>query len=337
MNRKTFAWFLVAGLLSAAAWAQTADEIIEKHLQAMGGKDKLKAVQSERLTGKMVMGQGMEAPFTLEMSRPNKMRMEFTFQGMTGVQAFDGKTGWSVMPFMGKTDPEAMPEEEVKRMQEQADMDGLFLDYKEHGRTVELMGKEELEGTPVYKLKVTQKSGDVVYAYIDAEQFLQLKQAGKTKVRGQEIESETIFGDFKKVGRPGLPPLHRAEGRGHARRHGDDRVEDRTQPERHRLPLHDAGRGREEAGGSGEETRQPGEAPAAVGMLLGRSTGPPPPNLDSILSNHEGDVYALEIQDAFLPRGRGPGDRRDGAGRRDGDRFRTPSAGSKPARSVRPS
>ena len=51
MTRKTFAWLLVAALTSAAAWAQTADEIIEKHLQAMGGKDKIKAVQSERITG----------------------------------------------------------------------------------------------------------------------------------------------------------------------------------------------------------------------------------------------------------------------------------------------
>jgi outer membrane lipoprotein-sorting protein len=199
MNRKTFAWLLVAGLFSAATWAQTADEIIDRHLQAMGGKDKLKAVQSERITGKMVMGQGLEAPFTLEMSRPNKMRLEFTVQGMTGVQAFDGKTGWSVMPFMGKTEPEAAPEEEVKKMQEQSDMDGLLLDYKEHGRSVELVGKEDLEGTPVYKLKVTQKSGDSAFVYIDAEQYLQLKQTGKTKVRGQEIESETTFGDFKKV------------------------------------------------------------------------------------------------------------------------------------------
>ncbi|MBW8873500.1 MAG: DUF4292 domain-containing protein [Acidobacteria bacterium] len=199
MTRKTFAWLLVAALTSAAAWAQTADEIIEKHLQAMGGKDKIKAVQSERITGKMVMGQGMEAPFTMEMSRPNKMRMEFTFQGMTGVQAFDGKAGWSVMPFMGKTDPEAMPEEEAKKMQEQSDMDGLLMDYKEHGRTVELAGKEDVEGTPAYKLKVTQKSGDIVYVYIDTEQYMQLKQTGKTKVRGQEIESQTVFGDFKKV------------------------------------------------------------------------------------------------------------------------------------------
>jgi outer membrane lipoprotein-sorting protein len=199
MTRKTFAWLLVAGLTGAAAWAQTADEIIEKHLQAMGGKEKLKAVQSERITGKMMMGQGMEAPFTMEMARPNKMRMEFTIQGMTGVQAFDGKTAWAVMPFMGKTEPEAMPDEETKRMEEQADIDGLLMDYKEKGRQVEYAGKEDLEGTPVHKLKVTQKNGDVVFVYIDAEQFLQLKQAGKTKIRGQEVESEITFGDFKTV------------------------------------------------------------------------------------------------------------------------------------------
>jgi outer membrane lipoprotein-sorting protein len=199
MIRKTFAWLLVAGLSCAAAWAQTADEIIEKHLQAMGGKEKLKAVQTQRITGKMVLGQGMEAPFTMEMARPNRMRMEFTFQGMTGVQAFDGKTGWSVMPFMGKTEPEAMPDEDVKKMEEQADIDGLLMNYKEKGRQVEYVGKEELEGTPVHKLKVTQKNGDVVHLYIDAEQFLALKQTGKSKVRGQEVESETVFGDFKTV------------------------------------------------------------------------------------------------------------------------------------------
>jgi outer membrane lipoprotein-sorting protein len=199
MIRKTFAWLLVAGLTSAAAWAQTADEIIDKHLQAMGGKDKLKAVQTQRMTGKMMMGQGMEAPFTLEMARPNKVRMEFTFQGMTGIQAFDGKTAWSVMPFMGKTDPEAMPEEERKAMEEQADIDGLLMDYKEKGHQVEYAGKEELEGTPVHKLKVTQKSGDISYVYIDAEAFLQLKQTGKRKIRGQEVEGEVIFGDFKTV------------------------------------------------------------------------------------------------------------------------------------------
>jgi outer membrane lipoprotein-sorting protein len=199
MIRKTFAWLLVAGLAGAAVQAQTADEIINKNLTARGGKDKIKAVQSARMTGKMVMGQGMEAPFTMEVARPNKMRMEFTIQGMTGVQAFDGKSGWSVMPFMGKKDPEAMSADDAKQAADQADMDGPLVDYKEKGHQVELVGKEDVEGTPAYKLKVTKKNGDIVNVYIDTESYMEIKDAGRAKVRGQEIEGETTFGDFKTV------------------------------------------------------------------------------------------------------------------------------------------
>jgi outer membrane lipoprotein-sorting protein len=199
MIRKTFALLLVAGLTGAALHAQTADDIINKHLQARGGKDKIKAVQAERMTGKMVMGQGMEAPVVMELARPNKLRMEFTIQGMTGVQAYDGKAGWSVMPFMGKTDPEAMSADEIKQTENQADIDGPLMDYKEKGHQVELVGKEDVEGTPAYKLKVTKKNGDIVNIYIDADQYMQIKESGKVTIRGQEIESETTFGDFKPV------------------------------------------------------------------------------------------------------------------------------------------
>jgi outer membrane lipoprotein-sorting protein len=199
MIRKTFAWLLVAGLTGAAMQAQTADEIINKHLQARGGKDKIKAVQSERMTGKLVMGQGMEAPVVMELARPNKMRMEFTLQGMTGIQAYDGKGGWSVMPFMGKTEPEKMSDDEIKQAEDQADMDGMLVDYKEKGHQVEYVGKEDVEGTPAYKLKVTKKNGDLVNVYIDADSYMEIKQAGKVKVRGQEIEGQSTFGDFKTV------------------------------------------------------------------------------------------------------------------------------------------
>jgi len=199
MIRKTFAWLLVAGLTGAAVQAQTADEIINKNLEARGGKDKIKAVQSERMTGKLVMGQGMEAPVVMELARPNKMRMEFTLQGMTGIQAYDGKSGWSVMPFMGKTEPEAMSADDIKQAEDQADMDGLLVDYKEKGHQIEYAGKEDVEGTPAHKLKVTKKNGDVVNVYIDAESYMEIKDAGKVKVRGQEIEGQTLFGDFKKV------------------------------------------------------------------------------------------------------------------------------------------
>jgi outer membrane lipoprotein-sorting protein len=200
MKRKTFACLLFGALLSASAWAQTADEIIEKNIQAKGGREKIKAMNTVRMTGKMAMGQGMEAPFTMEMSRPNKMRMEFTLQGMTGVQAYDGTTGWMVMPFMGKKDPEEMPADQVKAMADQADFDGLLMDYKEKGHQVEYAGKEDMEGTPVHKLKVTKKNGDVNTIYIDAETFLELKVTGKTKIQGREIEGETMLGDYKEVG-----------------------------------------------------------------------------------------------------------------------------------------
>jgi len=190
----------VAGLVSTAAWAQTVDELIEKNTQAKGGREKIQAIKTLRLSGKMALPQGMEAPVIMEMSRPDKMRVEFVIQGMTGVQTYDGKEAWALMPFMGKTEPEAVSGKQLESIQEQADFDGILMDYKEKGHKVELVGKEDLEGTPAYKLKVTKKNGDVGYYWLDAETFLDLKASGKTTVNGKEIEGETYFGDYKESG-----------------------------------------------------------------------------------------------------------------------------------------
>ncbi len=198
MLRRTFACLLVA-FAAAAASAQTSDELIEKNLEARGGREKLKSVQSLRMTGKMVMGT-MEAPFVLEQKRPHNVRMEFTVQGMTGVQAFDGTTGWAVMPFMGKKDPEKMSAEDLKEIEDQADIDGPLVDYKDKGHQVEYLGKKDIEGTLAHALKVTKKNGDVVTLYLDADAFLEIKADGKSNRRGQEMEMEIAFGDYKEVG-----------------------------------------------------------------------------------------------------------------------------------------
>lgn len=190
----------LAGLVSTAAWAQTADELIDKNIQAKGGKDKIEAIKALRMTGKMGIGPGVQAPVTMEMARPDKLRVEFVVQGMTGVQTYDGKEGWTLMPFMGKTDPEPIAGKQLEMMQEQADFDGILMGYKEKGHQVELVGKEDLEGTPAYKLKVTKKNGDIGYYWLDAESFLELKASGKTNVNGQDIEGETYFGDYKESG-----------------------------------------------------------------------------------------------------------------------------------------
>lgn len=189
---------LVTGV-AAVAHAQTVDEILAQHYKAMGGLDKLKAVTSMKMTGKMVMGGAMEAPFTVFRSRPNNQRVEFTFQGMTGVQAFDGKSGnaWAIMPFMGKKDPEVMPAEESKMMSEESDFDGILVDWKTKGHKVELLGKEQVEGADCHKLKVTLKNAEVRYVYLDVESGLEVKREGKRTVRGQEIEFESVSGDYK--------------------------------------------------------------------------------------------------------------------------------------------
>jgi outer membrane lipoprotein-sorting protein len=197
MLRKTFTGFALAILLATPAVAQTVDELVAKNLQARGGADKIKAVKSTRTTGKMVMGQGMEAPFVISEKRPNQTRMEFTFQGMTGVQAYDGKNGWTLMPFMGKKEPEAVPEEENKLMEEQADMDGPLVDYKAKGHKVELVGKEQVEGADAYKLKLTMKNGKTRTIYLDADSYLEIKMEAKRTVRGAEVDGETTYGDYK--------------------------------------------------------------------------------------------------------------------------------------------
>ena len=199
-------YILVLALVAVPAAAVAdeplgADEVIAKYIEAIGGRKVLGSIKSMRTTGKVVMAGGMmEAPMTVEYKRPNKARIEFTFQGMTAVQAFDGTTGWFIMPFAGKLDPEKMSSDQVKIIKEEADIDGPLVDYKKKGHQVELIGKDEEDGSEVYKLKVTRKNGDTDYFFLDAEYFLPIKRTGKREMQGNDVEFAVSFGDYKEVG-----------------------------------------------------------------------------------------------------------------------------------------
>jgi outer membrane lipoprotein-sorting protein len=144
----------------------------------------------------MTLGGGMEAPITMTKTRPEKMRLDFTVQGMTGTQAYDGSSGWMLMPFMGKKEAEPMTGDMLKDVKEQADFDGPFIDYAKKGYTIELLGEGEVEGTKAYKLKLSRDGNDTVI-YIDSDSFLDIKAESKRKVQGQEIEAETSYGNYQ--------------------------------------------------------------------------------------------------------------------------------------------
>ncbi|MEA2165214.1 MAG: hypothetical protein QOK37_3341 [Thermoanaerobaculia bacterium] len=199
MSKKMLLTFCAVALFAVSAFAQTADELLEKNLKAMGGKDKLTAIKSVKMTGKMKMGP-MEAPFTLTKARPSGMRVDFTIQGMTGTQAYDGTTGWTLMPFMGNKDPQKMSETELKDIRNEADFDGPTFDYKAKGNKVEYIGKEDVQGTPAYKLKVTTKDGKESYVFLDAETYLAIRSESTRNMMGQDVEIETSIGDYKTVG-----------------------------------------------------------------------------------------------------------------------------------------
>lgn len=192
-------------LMSAVFMAQadiTLDEVLNDYVEARGGMDTIKGMKTMQASGKMVMmGGQMEAPLEFTYKAPNKIHTTFEIQGMKGIQAYDGSEGWQVMPFMGKPDPSKMSDDELKMFKDQAeDIEGILIDYKKKGHSLELIGATEVEGTPVIEIKATKKNGDVVTVFLDEEFKLEVMTRAKTNMMGQEVETETYFSDYKEVG-----------------------------------------------------------------------------------------------------------------------------------------
>ncbi len=214
MKRKLMLWSALGLLLTAGMAAaddaksvdMTVDQIIEKYIEARGGRETWDKVQTATINGKMSMpSQGMELPIQMEWKRPTMLRIEASFQGMTMVQAYDGTIGWSIMPMLGKPDPEEMADDQLKQILSQTDFEGPLVDYAEKGHKVEFLGTEDVEGTEAYKLKITRKDGDEITTFIDTENFIEFRQTTTQDMQGVEVESTTDFSDYKEVGGLILP------------------------------------------------------------------------------------------------------------------------------------
>lgn len=213
----TRGWMLgiaLVGLTCAAAHAQTADEIIARHLAARGGLERIRAVQSLRMQGTATTGTGASVILSREIKRPGRIRLEFTYQGVTGVYACDGEQGWRVSPFSGSLDPQPMPPAETQAAIEHADFEGPFIDSGAKGSAVELLGRMSVTGRDAFKLKVTSRSGAVRHHYVDAETYLLVRTDATRVMRGHTVQLETTFADYRDASGLRFPHLIESVARG---------------------------------------------------------------------------------------------------------------------------
>ena len=186
--------------LPGTAPAETVDQVLARYLQARGGSERIHAVQTLRLTGRMTLPD-VEAPLVLELKRPNRMRTEFVFQGRTAVRDYDGQKAWMVLPVPGLDQAQAMSPEEARDAREQADIDlSPLVDPEAKGYAVDLLGREAgLGGKEAWKLRVRAREGQARTMYLDAKTCLVVRIEESRTLDGKEEEFVTTVGDYRTV------------------------------------------------------------------------------------------------------------------------------------------
>lgn len=196
--------FVKTAILAAAtmavtygAHAQTADELIAKHVAALGGMEKIKGINSLVMkTTIEVMGNEAEGTQTLLTGKG--FRSESEIMGNKMVQVVTDKGGWAINPMAGGA-AQPMPEEQAKAAREQLDIAGPLVDYTAKGNKVELQGREKVGAVDAYKLKITTKDGGSSTIYLDPSTYFIVQSVRKMNMMGQDLEMTVSMADYKKT------------------------------------------------------------------------------------------------------------------------------------------
>lgn len=204
---RRFAALVFVFTVPAAAFAYTADELAAKNVEAKGGIDSIHAIKSLRLSGRMRMQQDtLELGFVTVVKQPGEVRYEASLQGLTQIQAFDGTQAWQINPFQGRKDPEKLSADDAKGLGEDAmDFTGALVDYKAKGYELDYLGREDVDGTDAYKVRVTRANGDLTTVYLDPDYFLEIREINRRIEHGVPIETVVDYGDYEKVSGVFLP------------------------------------------------------------------------------------------------------------------------------------
>ena len=172
------------------------DKIMKEYYKS-NGLDKLKNVKTIFMSGTITRNDLM--PIKISKMRPDKYRMDFELADLEAVQAYDGKTGWSVAPWTGNPKATAMDKETLKEIKVSADFEGILYKYKEKGHSAELAGKDSVENQEVYKIKLTRNDGGTEYYFISTDGYKLLRRVSKRLIRGKEVEVVNNYNNYKDV------------------------------------------------------------------------------------------------------------------------------------------
>lgn len=186
------ALFLTALAVGQCATAQTVDDIAKLNIEAMGGAEKITSLKTLKMEGTMNV-QGADVSITTTTAHLKGIRVDIEVMGTSNYQVANTTEGWVYMPVMGMSTAQKMDDDQFKAAQNQMDLQGTFLNYKEKGTNIELAGKE----SDAYKLNVTYKNGVKKTIFVDVKTNRIIKSLGKAKINGEETEMETIMSDYK--------------------------------------------------------------------------------------------------------------------------------------------
>lgn len=202
---KVVAFVALAAALGAsgAVFAQgqpSADELVAKHLEALGGQAALGAIDTVQFDGEMRFPGDFKLTYKeVRAKEKNASRTEAALQGLTLVQAYDGASGWRINPFQGRRDAETMSADEARSTADSGSIAGPLVNAKADGSTVAYLGREDFDGTEAHKLKVVQKDGDEFVYLLDPDTMLAIKMVETRRIRGSQQTTEYELGDYEKV------------------------------------------------------------------------------------------------------------------------------------------